>query len=118
MRKRKKSTFALFFGNRGFFPETLIAEARKEVSESLKKLGHDYLLMDSNLTRFGAVESPEEGGKYARFLDGNRGKFEGIILLKIGYTGYRHHVSITSGHVAKALREAFTRYLGYEITEI
>ena len=24
-------TFALFFGNRGFFPETLIAGARKEV---------------------------------------------------------------------------------------
>jgi hypothetical protein len=23
----KKSTFALFFGNRGFFPETLIADA-------------------------------------------------------------------------------------------
>ena len=80
MMKRNKSTFALFFGNRGFFPETLIAEARKEVSESLKKFGHDYLMMDSNLTRFGAVESPEEGGKYARFLEDNRGKFEGVIL--------------------------------------
>ena len=39
-------------------------------------------------------------------------------LYKIGYNGYRHHVSVTPGHVAKALREAFTRYLGYEITEI
>jgi len=78
--KKQKSTFALYFGNRGFFPESLIAEARKELSEILKKLGHDFLIMDSNLTRFGAVESPEEGRKYAKFLDDNRGKFDGVIL--------------------------------------
>jgi L-fucose isomerase-like protein len=39
-------------------------------------------------------------------------------LYKIGYSGYRHHVSVTPGNVSSALREAFTRYLGYEITEI
>lgn len=78
--KKQKSTFALFFGNRGFFPESLIGEARIELSEILKKLGHDFLIMDSNLTRFGAVESPEEGRKYAKFLDDNRGKFDGVIL--------------------------------------
>ena len=78
--KNQKSTFALYFGNRGFFPESLIADARKELSDTLKKLGHDFLIMDSNLTRFGAVESPEEGRKYAKFLDNNRGKFHGVIL--------------------------------------
>ena len=62
--KKLKSTFALFFGNRGFFPISLIAEARKEVSETLKKLGYEFLMMDKNLTRFGAVESPQEG-RYA-----------------------------------------------------
>lgn len=78
--RNHKSTFALYFGNRGFFPESLIAEARKELADRLKKLGYDYLIMDSSLTRFGAVESPEEGRKYARFLDDNRGKFDGVIL--------------------------------------
>ena len=78
--KKQKSTFALYFGNRGFFPESLIAEARKELSDTLSKLGHDFLMMDSNLTRFGAVESPEEGHKYAKFLEDNKGKFEGVIL--------------------------------------
>lgn len=78
--KKKKSTFALFFGNRGFFPESLIGEARRELGETLTKLGYEYLMMDSNLTRFGAVESPEEGRKYARFLESNRGKFDGVIL--------------------------------------
>lgn len=78
--KNQKSTFALYFGNRGFFPESLIAEARNELSETLKKLGHEFLMMDSSQTRFGAVESPEEGRKYAKFLDDNRGKFTGVIL--------------------------------------
>ena len=78
--KKLKSTFALYFGNRGFFPESLIAEARKELSDSLKKLGHEFLMMDSSLTRFGAVESPEEGRKYAKFLDEHKGQFEGVIL--------------------------------------
>ena len=79
--KNNKSTFALYFGNRGFFPESLIAEARKEVSDTLHQLGHKCLLMDSNLTRFGAVESPEEGRKYALFLEHNRNKFDGVILV-------------------------------------
>ncbi|MDP4223863.1 MAG: hypothetical protein Q8868_11175 [Bacteroidota bacterium] len=79
--KSKKSTFALYFGNRGFFPESLIAIARREVSETLKKLGYNSLMMDSNLTRYGAIETAEEGRKYARFLGDNRGKFDGVILV-------------------------------------
>ena len=79
--KDQKSTFALYFGNRGFFPESLIAIARKEVSETLKKLGHSTLMMDSNLTRYGAIETTEEGRKYAKFLQDNRGKFNGVILV-------------------------------------
>jgi L-fucose isomerase-like protein len=78
--KNLKSTFALYFGNRGFFPESLIADARTEISDALKKLGYESLMMDSSLTRFGAVESPEEGRKYAKFLEEHRGKFEGVIL--------------------------------------
>ena len=39
-------------------------------------------------------------------------------LYRLGYAGYRHHVSTAPGRVATALREAFTRYLNYELTEI
>jgi L-fucose isomerase-like protein len=73
-------TFALYFGNRGFFPETLIDGARRELSESLKKLGFKTLIMDVSATRYGAVETPEEGRRYAAFLESNRGKFDGVIL--------------------------------------
>jgi L-fucose isomerase-like protein len=79
--KNQKSTFALFFGNRGFFPESLIAIAREEVSTILGRLGYGTLMMDSALTRYGAVETTAEGRKYARFLEDNRGKYDGVILV-------------------------------------
>ncbi len=37
-------------------------------------------------------------------------------LQTIGYAGYRHHTSATPGHVLEPVREAFERYLGYEVT--
>ncbi len=75
-----KTVFALFFGNRGFFPASLIASARQEMSSVLKTLGHDVLMLDADATRHGAVETPREGQVYANFLRENRGKFGGVIL--------------------------------------
>ncbi|HPP74373.1 MAG TPA: hypothetical protein PLU88_04525 [Armatimonadota bacterium] len=76
----KKSTFALFFGNRGFFPGSLIASARDEMVQTLKNLGHETLIMDAGLTRHGAVETVAEGQAYAKFLKEHEGQFDGIIL--------------------------------------
>jgi hypothetical protein len=44
-------------------------------------------------------------------------EIEGLqgVLQRIGYAGHRHHVSVTPGHVAAPVHEAFTRYLGYEV---
>src|SRR5664279_5269098 len=76
----KTVTFALYFGNRGFFPESLMASAREEITSVLKKLGYDYLLMDESATRFGAVEGTADGIKYAQFLESHRGQYDGVIL--------------------------------------
>lgn len=75
-----KSTFALFFGNRGFFPAALIASARQELECELNILGHSVLLLDAEATRHGAVETPQEGEVYAAFLRANRGRFDGVIV--------------------------------------
>lgn len=75
-----KSAFALFFGNRGFFPASLIKGAREELSSALRALGHGVLMMDEKATRYGAVETAAEAAKYAEFLRRNRGRFQGVIL--------------------------------------
>jgi len=78
--KQEKTTFALFFANRGFFPGEVIAEARKEMIKAVTDNGFDYICMDESLTRYGAVETRAEGKLYAKFLEENKGKFDGVIL--------------------------------------
>jgi L-fucose isomerase-like protein len=80
MRRQGKSRFALFFGNRGFFPPELIGQARDEMSAMLNKLGHETLMMEAGATRHGAVSNKDDACKYARFLKDNAGKFDGVIL--------------------------------------
>ena len=64
----KKTTFALYFGNRGFFPGELIADARRDMIAACEAAGYGYLVMDESLTRYGAVETITEGKKFADFL--------------------------------------------------
>lgn len=80
MRSCGKSRFALFFGNRGFFPAELILQAREEMSGILKKLGHETIMLDVDATRHGAVSSKADAVKYAKFLKDNFGKYDGVIL--------------------------------------
>ena len=39
-------------------------------------------------------------------------------LLTIGYQGHRHHVALTPGHHMAPVREAFEKYLGYDVTAL
>jgi len=70
--------FALYFGNRGFFPEKLIDEARNEIIELVQSLGHEALILPEGTTKYGAVETVEDGLKYAAFLKQN--EYDGVIL--------------------------------------
>lgn len=76
----KDITFALYFGNRGFFPGSLVSSARKEVKKAVESLGYKTLIMNESDTKYGAVETVKEGRVYAKFLKENRGKYDGIIL--------------------------------------
>ena len=73
-------TYALYYGNRGFFPASLIAGAREELPRAVRALGHEVIQMEAGATRHGAVETPEEGRRYAEFLAQKRGTFHGVIL--------------------------------------
>lgn len=75
-----RTTFALYFGNRGFFPESLIGSARDEMIQAVQSAGYDYIIADEAMTRFGAVETRAEGVKYAAWLAQNKNKYDGVIL--------------------------------------
>ncbi len=78
--EQHQSTFALFFGNRGFFPASLQSSAREELPKVLKNLGHETIMMEADATRYGAVETPTEGEKYRKFLEAHHGEYDGVIL--------------------------------------
>ena len=58
-RTMDKTTFALFFGNRGFFPASLLAEAREELPRVLKGMGHEVLMLGCG------CHAPRRGGDAA-----------------------------------------------------
>ena len=76
----KKQTFALYFGNRGFMPAELIEGARADMVKAVTDAGYDYIIMDADATRYGAVETRDEGRIYADWLKEHEGEFDGVIL--------------------------------------
>jgi len=73
------TTFALFYGNRAFMPDEVIDEARPQLEKAVRDAGFDFINMDVGLTSHGAAETVREGKIYAKFLEENKGKFDGVI---------------------------------------
>ncbi|MDO4547782.1 MAG: hypothetical protein Q4D04_06790 [Clostridia bacterium] len=76
----KKMTFALCFGNRGFMPGELILGAREDMVKAVTDNGYDYIMMDESATRYGAVETRDEGLLYAKWLKQHEGQYDGVIF--------------------------------------
>ena len=94
----KKMTFALCFGNRGFMPGELILEARAEMIQAVTNAGHDYIIMEESATRFGAVETRDEGRLYAKWLKKHEGEYQGVIFCM--------PIFVDENGAAEALRDA------------
>ncbi|MEM5768936.1 MAG: hypothetical protein AAGU32_11715 [Bacillota bacterium] len=76
----RKMTFALLFGNRGFMPGELIVGARKDMIEAVTRAGYDYIVTDESDTRYGAVETRDEGRLYHDWLRKHDGEYDGVIF--------------------------------------
>lgn len=77
---KAKTTYALYYGNRGFFPGEVIESARKELKEAVTAAGFGCIEMNAEETRYGAVETIAEGKKYAEFLRKHKGEYDGVIV--------------------------------------
>ena len=76
----KKVTFALAFANRGFMPGELIYGAREDMIKAVTDAGYDYIAMDAELTRYGGIETRDEGALYAKWLKEHEGEYDGVIF--------------------------------------
>ena len=71
---------ALLVANRGFFPSSVIDSAYDEMRQAAGKVGVELLEMDRSLTRYGAVETTQEGLIFAEHLEKHHGEYDGVII--------------------------------------
>ena len=76
----KKMTFGLIVGTRGFFNSALAVEGRKDLIAQVKKLGYEYVILPSNATPTGAIETLEDARKCALLFNEKRYEIDGIIV--------------------------------------
>jgi L-fucose isomerase-like protein len=75
-----KVTFGVIVGNRGFFPDVLAKEGRKEILEVLKQNGYGAVTLALTDTKYGAVETLEDARKCAELFATKAGQIDGIIV--------------------------------------
>ena len=76
----KKTTFAVIVGNRGFFPDILAKQGRKDILEVLKKNGYDAITLSIQDTKYGSVETFADAKKCAELFAKNIDRIDGIIV--------------------------------------
>lgn len=75
-----KITLGIIIGNRGFFPAHLCDSGRKEILDTLEKLGIDTIILATNASKFGAVESNNDAQKCANLFRKNEARIDGILV--------------------------------------
>jgi L-fucose isomerase-like protein len=76
----KKLTFGVIVGNRGFFPDILAKQGRKDILDCLKKNGYNTIALAIKDTKYGAVETFADAKKCAELFAKNAQKIDGIIV--------------------------------------
>jgi L-fucose isomerase-like protein len=76
----KKTTFGVIVGNRGFFPDILAKQGRKDILDVLKKNGFNAVALSMQDTKYGAVETFEDAKKCAAFFAQKADAIDGIIV--------------------------------------
>ena len=75
-----KTTFGVIVGNRGFFPDALAKQGRKNILDVLKKNGFNAIALPMQETKYGAVETFDDAKKCAALFALNAKKIDGIIV--------------------------------------
>jgi L-fucose isomerase-like protein len=70
------TTFGIIVGNRGFFPDRLCESGRKEILQTLEKLGIGTVILPEGATKYGSVESLADARQCADLFAQNAGKID------------------------------------------
>jgi L-fucose isomerase-like protein len=74
------TTLGIIVGNRGFFPDRLCDSGRREILQTLKKLGIGTVILPESSTKFGSVESLADARQCADLFAKHAGKIDGLLV--------------------------------------
>lgn len=81
MGQKNKSTFGVIIGNRDFFPDKLVAEARTEILDVFKQLNITPVILTATDSKLGGVETFIEAQKCAALFKKHADEIDGILVV-------------------------------------
>lgn len=81
MSLNRKTTLGVIIGNRDFFPDKLVGEARAEIVDLFKKLQITPILLSDADTKLGGVETFSDAKKCAALFKHHAEAIEGILVV-------------------------------------
>jgi L-fucose isomerase-like protein len=73
-------TVAVIIGNRDFFPDVLVSEARRDVLAVFEELGIGAVLLDEHTTKLGAVETWAHAKACGELFRQHRDRIDGVLV--------------------------------------
>lgn len=81
MDKTINKAIGVIFGNRDFFPDHLVGAARRDVSQTLDRMGLSYYMLGEQETKLGGVETFSDAQKCAALFKEHRDEIIGILVV-------------------------------------
>jgi len=81
MQNKKNSTIGVIIGNRDFFPDKLVSEARTEIIDVFGKLNITPVLLTDTESKLGGVETFKEAQQCAALFKKHAAEIEGILVV-------------------------------------
>ena len=76
-----KPTLGVIFGNRNFFPDHLVSEARADISGVFRKLGIQAIMLGEKDTKLGGVETLADARQCAALFRKHADRIDGVLVV-------------------------------------
>ena len=76
----KKTTLAVLYGNRDFFPDALVIEARKDIEDLCKEFDVEIVALPKEATKNGSVETWAHSKECAELFKKHKENIDGVLV--------------------------------------
>jgi L-fucose isomerase-like protein len=74
------TVLGVIVGNRDFFPDQLVTEARRDLAAALSQMNIEAVMLDETHTKLGSVETWEHAQRCAALFRANRDRIAGVLV--------------------------------------